>query len=244
LALNFYFSGLGASLEYKNYNRFDFNYNNAIYHNPPSLTKEHIYTLLNRISHIQDDTDERGIQFQTTFTPYSQFNGLFNFSRIENHQGNLLFSEGYLEAQYYYKDKAILKGALGRSQEKTEPGEPVRWAPLLDMTYNLSESASLNFILEHLWTSKYDKALSYYDQIITLGFSVASFFSLNVSSERTTKAQDKKNWTSVSLDISKMENHTLSWGYGSRREGKVCSGGMCVYKPAFEGFEIKILSRF
>jgi hypothetical protein len=244
LSFNFYFTGLGITGEYKDYNRFDFTYNQANYHNPPSLTKEHLYTLLNRNSHIQDDTDERGIQIQSTFSPFSGLNGLINFSRLENHQSSLLFSEAYLEMEYYYKDKGIIKGGLGRSQDKTESGEPIRWAPLLDLTYNYSSSSSFNFILEHLWTSKYKAQLSYYDQIISLGFSVASLFSFTVSTERTTQAQEKKSWTVASFDFVGSENHTLSLSYGSRREGKVCSSGMCVYKPKFEGFELKLLSRF
>jgi hypothetical protein len=48
----------------------------------------------------------------------------------------------------------------------------------------------------------------------------------------------------TTLDLTVGDNHNLSLGVGSRRKGKVCAGGICVDKPALDGFEIKLLSRF
>ena len=47
LSSSLYSTGFGLSLEYKDYRRLDFTNGDVVYNNPPSLTKEHIYTLLN-----------------------------------------------------------------------------------------------------------------------------------------------------------------------------------------------------
>jgi hypothetical protein len=54
----------------------------------------------------------------------------------------------------------------------------------------------------------------------------------------------RRDWLIGTLDMALGDNHNLSLSVGSRREGKVCAGGVCVDKPALNGWEIKLLSRF
>lgn len=134
-------------------------------------------------------------------------------------------------------------------ETKKEEGTPVLLAPVLDFTYYLSEQNSVALVLEHLSTDKYDGDLTYYDQIISLTFSHSPVFSLTLTQERTTEWKTrvwsgKKNWFITTLDWALGERHNLSLSLGSRRAGKVCAGGICTDRPALDGGEIKLLSRF
>ncbi|MGB2804279.1 MAG: DUF6029 family protein [Candidatus Zixiibacteriota bacterium] len=252
LSANVYTAGLGLALEYKDYDDFSFfNPNqNVSLNNPPPLAKEHAYTLLNRHAYEPALIDERGIQAELTSSPLEGLSVLANYSYTADSDDELIFSEAYGELEYDYEDRATLKGGFSRQENKQEEGDPVRLAPLFDIEYYLSESNSVNFILEHLYTEKYDGKLTYYDQILSLSFSQSPTGSITLTHERTTQWKVSENWEGrrdwliATLDLSLGENHNLSLSVGSRRKGKVCAGGVCVDKPALDGFEIKLLSRF
>ncbi|MGB3092954.1 MAG: DUF6029 family protein, partial [Candidatus Zixiibacteriota bacterium] len=208
------------------------------------------YTLLNRHAYEPALIDERGIQAELTSSPLEGLSVLANYSYTADSDDELIFSEAYGELEYDYEDRATLKGGFSRQKNKQEQGDPVRLAPLLDIEYYLSDSNSVNFILEHLHTDKYDGKLTYYDQILSLSLSQSSIGSITLTHERTTEWEVReawsggKDWLIATLDLSLGENHNLSLSVGSRRKGKVCAGGVCVDKPALDGFEIKLLSRF
>ena len=250
LSANIYASGAALTFEFKDYQRFDFSNKDVTFNNPPALTREHVYTLLNRHAHVLDLSDERGIQAEFTGSPAEQLSLLINHSYTTDRKNNLVFSEIYGEAEYDYRDKATVKTGFSRMENKAEFGAPVYLAPVFDLIYYLSERNSLNFILEHLWADEFEGKVTYYDQILSLSLSHSPLASLSFAYERTTEWKvseswsGRKNWFMTTLDLALGDNHNLSLGVGSRREGKICSGGVCVEKPALDGFEIKLLSRF
>ncbi len=250
LSSNLYASGLGLTVEFKDYDNLDFVNRDVTFNNPPTLSREHTYTLLNRHAYVLDLIDERGYQAEITSTPLDQLSFLANYSYTTDRSDKLRFSEAYLELEYDYQDKATLKGGFSRAESKNEEGSPVRLAPVLDLLYYLSETSSVNFILEHLYTDKFDDKLTYYDQILSLSLSQSPIGSITLTHERTTEWQvrevwsGRKNWLIATLDLTLGDNHNLSLSFGSRRKGKVCAGGVCVDKPALDGFEMKLLSRF
>jgi hypothetical protein len=252
LSANVYTAGLGLALEYKDYDDFNFfNPNqNVSLNNPPPLAREHAYTLLNRHAYEPALVDEKGIQAELTSSPVEGLSILANYSHTTDHQDELIFSEAYGEFEYDYEDRATIKGGFSRQENRQEEGDPVRSAPVVDLIYYLSESDNVNFMLEHLYTDKFDDKLTYYDQILALSFSRSPTGSITLTHERTTEWEVSENWEGrrdwliATLDLSLGENHNLSLSVGSRRKGKVCAGGVCVEKPALDGFEIKLLSRF
>lgn len=257
LSANLFTAGVGLALEFKQYEDFLFSNSSldppneeVTLNNPPPLAREHLYTLLNRHSYLLDLVDERGVQAELTSSPIEGLSILANYSRTTDHEDELIFSEAYGEFEYDYSDRATIKGGFSRQKNKQEEGDPVRLAPLLDIEYYLSESNSINFILEHLHTNKYDGKLTYYDQILSISLSQSPTGSITLTHERTTEWKvregwsGEKDWLIATLDLTLGENHNLSLSVGSRRKGKVCAGGVCVEKPALNGFEIKLLSRF
>jgi hypothetical protein len=249
LSSNLFFTGFGITLEYKDYDRFEFTHGEVTYNNPPSLTKEHQYTLLNRHAYVLSLDGEKGFQVEATSTPHQEFSLLANYSRTTDQKDKMTFSEIYAEAEYDYKDLATIKTGFSRMETKKEEGTPVFLAPVFDFTYYLSEQNSVALVLEHLSTDKYDGDLTYYDQIISLTFSHSPVFSLTLTQERTTEWKTrvwsgKKSWFITTLDWAMSERHTFSLSIGSRRAGKVCAGGVCTDRPALDGGEIKLWSQF
>jgi len=249
LSSNLYFTGFGLSLEYKDYQRFEFTHGEVTYNNPPSLTKEHQYTLLNRHAYVLSLDGEKGFQVQATSTPYQELSLLANYSYTTDQKDKMTFSEIYAEAEYDYKDLATVKAGFSKMEYKKEEGFPVFLAPVFDFTYYLSEQNSLALVLEHLSTNKDDGDLTYYDQIISLTFSRSPVFSLTLTHERTTEWETKtwsgkKSWFISTLDWAISERHNFSLSIGSRRKGKVCAGGVCTDRPALDGGEIKLWSQF
>ncbi|UCB52462.1 MAG: hypothetical protein JSV10_10875 [Candidatus Zixiibacteriota bacterium] len=256
LAGNVFTAGLGLTLELKHYEDFLFLNPNlpppnegVTLNNPPPLAREHMYTLLNRHAYVLE-FDERGIQAELTSSPFEGLSVLANYSRTTDHEDELIFSEAYGEFEYDYSDRATIKGGFSRQKSKQEEGDPVRMAPVVDLIYYLSDSDNINFILEHLYTDKFDDKLTYYDQILSLSFSRSPTGSITLTHERTTEWEvreawsGRRDWLIATLDLTLGENHNVSLSVGSRRKGKVCAGGVCVDKPALNGFEIKLLSRF
>jgi hypothetical protein len=249
LSSNLYTSGFGLTLEYKDYERFDFTHDEVTYNNPPALTREHAYTLLNRQAYELNLYDEKGFQIQGVSTPFQNLSLLANYSYTTDHDDEIVFSEIYAEAEYEYEDLGIIKAGFSRMKNKKVAGFPEYYAPVFDLTYYLSEQNSIDFLLEHMWARKYDGDITYYDQILSLTFSHSPFFSLTLTHERTTEWETrtwsgKKSWFIVTLDAALTERHNLSLSAGTRRAGKVCSGGVCTDRPALDGFEIKLLSQF
>jgi hypothetical protein len=252
VSANMYTAGLGLALEYKDYDEIYF-FNpsqNVTLNNPPPLARDHMYTLLNRHAYEPAYVDERGIQAELTSSPLDELSVLANYSYTVDHEDEMIFSEAYGEFEYDYLDRATIKGGFCRQENRQEEGDPVRLAPVVDLIYYISESDNVNFILEHLYTDKFDDRLTYYDQILSLSFSRSQTGSITLTHERTTEWEVSENWKGrrdwfiATLDLSLGENHNLSLSVGSRRKGKVCAGGVCVDKPALDGFEIKLLSRF
>jgi hypothetical protein len=249
LSSNIYSAGWGMSLEYKDYKNLDFSDEDLTYNQPPTLTKEHLYTLLNRNSHILDPTDEKGFQAEFNCSPKELANLVLNYSLTQNHQNKNLFSEIYLQTEYNFPDKVQVKGSWGLRESKEELGNPQRTFFASEITYYLNTSNALNFALEHLLTKNDGSGTPYslikfYEQIISLSFSHSPLYSVTLDYERTTQHSPKKNWFLASFDFNLDQKNNLSLGFGSRRAGKVCSGGMCTYKPELEGIEAKLLTRF
>ena len=249
LSSNIYSAGWGLSLEYKDYKDLDFSDGDLIYNQPPNLTKEHLYVLLNRNSHVLDPTDEKGFQAELNCSPLDRSNLVLNYSLTQNHQNKSLFREIYLQTEYGFPNRAQVKSALGYRKSKEELGKPNRTFLASDITYYLGLSNSINFTLEHLF-SKNDGSgtpyslVQFYEQIISLSFSHSPSYSITLSHERTTEHLRKKSWFLVSFDFNLNQKNNLSLNLGSRRAGKVCYGGMCTYKPELEGIQARLLTHF
>ena len=88
----------------------------------------------------------------------------------------------------------------------------------------------------------------YFSDVVEIEYLRSPNFSFAVVAELQTKEPEqnrivRKFWGFVQTGY-KIGNHSdISLLVGTRQAGNICIGGVCRYEPAFEGVELKILTR-
>jgi hypothetical protein len=235
--------------EYKDYDKLTFANNfGSEYNAPPSLTREHTYTLLNRHPHQLNTNNERGYQFEATSNFITDFELLLNYSYTESHKSLKLFEEYYTQLGYHPDENWHFEGALGWNADQTTNTENI--TPLIMGEYKWNEINEIHLELQHQHIkSTFDKS-EYDDELVVLEYTRSPFLNLTLvgeysnKSELVTATEDESYWVYGQITLSFLENQQISLLYGSRQAGFVCVGGVCRFEPEFEGLEIKLLSRF
>lgn len=107
---------------------------------------------------------------------------------------------------------------------------------------------TIKLVLEHQQTENLTTDEKYYDDIINIEYLRSPNFSVAVVAELQTKEPQEGNvvrkfWSFIQFGY-KLGNHSdLSLLVGTRQAGNICIGGICRYEPAFQGVELKILTR-
>ena len=121
-----------------------------------------------------------------------------------------------------------------------EPGEPNVKANIIvgDVTYNIDKVHSIRMEAQHLWTKQDDGNWAY----LGLEYSIAPkwFFSL---SDMYNYDITNEHYYSGAIAYT-LGGNRVQIGYGRTRAGVNCSGGVCRYMPATNGFNIAISSTF
>ncbi|GAB4177157.1 MAG: hypothetical protein Kow00108_12660 [Calditrichia bacterium] len=242
LALDAYLTEITFHAEYKNYHRFALSYGSLYnYNNLPLAFKEHVFTLLNRKQHLVNGNNEAGYLFEFSGPMGEVANWLINYSRTENRQGREMYREWYGQFEYFPSDRVETIMAAGLEYDLEARYINLVMAP----TYYINYTNSVKLQLEHQHEKIKLTKRQFYNQLFTLTYSNATGFSLSVVAERTTdQFSEKDMWIGGQLDVNLIKNLDLSVFGGSRREGKICVGGVCVHKPEFEGLELIINYRF
>lgn len=235
--------------EYKNYDKLTFaNSFGTEYNAPPSLTREHIYTLLNRHPHQLNTSDERGYQFEATSDFITDFEILLNYSYTESHKSLKLFEEYYAQLGYHPDDNWHFEGALGWNSDHTTNTENLTPLIMGEYKWNGINEFHLEFQHQHV-KSTFDNS-EYDDELIVIEYTRSPLLNLTLVGEYSNKnelitaTEDQTTWIYGQVTLSFLENQQISLLYGSRQAGFVCVGGVCRFEPEFEGLEIKLLSRF
>ncbi len=226
--------------EYRDYDQFDLT-EALTYNNPPSVVREHLYTLLNRHQHVQAANDEKGYLVELTYSPSDWVVATLNHSRTENHAGQQLYREYYGQLEADPMDDLNLVGA-GGIQEDPE----ARYLNLVgSVKWGFGGYDALKVIYEHQHVTISLTDRQFYNQALLVSLDHASTFTFSLLGERTTdQISDRKLWVGGQVDVHFLENFDLSVFGGRRREGKICAGGVCIYRPVFEGIEVRLINRF
>lgn len=255
---------LGLLGEYKDYDRLVFdNAAGIAYILPPAGLREHQYNLLNRHPHQLDTRDEVGFQIEATYNTdaildQGKTSFLFNWAYTRNHdpdvqQGNH-FDDVYGEITQEYGD-ALLVGGLSyqRSFDSPEPADPflTLWTPLADYRRPLGERYGLHLQFEHQHASS-DRLGSFDTEFIVIEGSRSPDLTASLLIETTNKSEtqlalqgeDETFFLGGEVSYTLFEQHELTFFVGSRNAGFICVGGVCRYEPAFDGAELKLISRF
>jgi len=232
---DFFINTMTLRAEYKDYDNYHL-YKNSLYdyNNPPTVVREHLYTLLNRHQHIINPQDEKGWLVESLI-PVSDYGmSTLSYSKTNNHQGDRLFQEYYAQLELFYPED--WNWILAAGHEKDREGRYMNF--VFGSTYNFNYINTIKIIYEHQHNKILLTDRQFFSQIYYLEYSRAPHFTISIIAERTTEQFNERDlWFGVQLDTQFFDRYELSLFGGTRREGKICSGGVCVYKPEFEGIE-------
>ena len=244
----------GFSAEAMDYDRFtilDEADGRVALNNPPSLTREHLYTLMNRQPRLRDADDERGLQGELTWAGAGPWSAVANASLVETRDGEPQFREYYAHVE-------------------NERAGPFRYRAGLDWREVFSEMQDRN--LEYLtvvgevtwhadarrsWTLKLEQQhvndpgtaygdLGAYDQqFTTLEYAVAPHWTFAGMLETNDKTAEQRDFLEEEGPFPAAQISYVSEGgalftlwAGQRLGGYLCAGGVCKFEPAFEGVEL------
>lgn len=239
LAASVHVRDLNVLVEYKDYDHFDIS-NGVTYNNPPTAVREHLYTLLNRHQLAQNPADEKGYMIEATYPVAEGALATFNHSRITNHRGEKVYEEFYGQGEIDHPQD--WQWVVGAGRQKDREARFLNF--VLSSSWKFTESKSLKAVVEHQHAQVDLTDRKYYSQVGLLAFSESNDYSISLLGEHTTdQLTTRRNSIGMQFDVHFWEKYDVSVFVGSRREGKICAGGVCVQKPEFKGIEMTFLAR-
>jgi len=241
ISANLLAGALSVTAEFKNYDEFDIT-EGTTYNNPPTVIKEHSYSLLNRHQLVQNANDEIGYLIEAVYPVVDDGILTLNHSRTETHDDLKLYEEFY--AQFEFDDRpedVNWVWSLGRQEDLSA----TYWNLVNSTSWQFNDLNAIKFIYEHQQAETSLTNRQFYNHAATLSLSRSRRWTASVLGERSTdQLSDNEYWGGVQFDVSFSKKFDATVFAGSRREGKICVGGVCVVKPEFEGVEFTLVSRF
>ncbi len=251
LSGNFFWDAFTALVEYRYYEHFNLTEtlvsknppSELTFNNPPSVVREHLYMLMNRHQHVMNANDEKGYLVELTYSVGEAGVLTLNHSRTRSLRPSVgeLYREYY--GQFEYDPSSSLGLVAGAGEQKDAEARYLNFVGTMKL--GLSTYNSLKAIFEHQHVKILLTDRQFYNQALSLSFDRTPYFTVSLLTERTTEQFSEQDfWVGGQLDVHFLENFDLSIFGGERREGKVCLGGVCIYRPEFEGVELRLINRF
>lgn len=265
IATSFNRRGLGVSAEFKRYRDYSFSASDFTeYNNPPALVREHTFTLLNRHPHQLNADDEKGFQFEATWSPDDVTTILGNASGTWDRYDRTLFREYYAQVERYFGGSLRAVAVFDYSQELVQSGSR-NYTPVVELEYTLDDVNSFRAEFQHQHSRVRFPAGIYYDGVIyedigefdheyiLLEYSRSPRWVFSLVNEWSNKSDlqrvlisetDRTRWIFATVSCNVSESNNVMLSYGSRHSGYYCVGGVCKFEPEFEGLEVKMFTRF
>lgn len=235
---------VSVNAEYKDYQESDLNDGAVIFNDPPTLVTEHRFTLWNRHLYALSAFDERGwsIKMQTPVTD-SGFLTLHH-ARTQTHETEFsdsldLFEESYAIGEWTgsgWESHLILGIQRDTGYEYQNFGLEWRWTVWKFPLGLVAETqrAKAQFFDDQ----NHSQALA-----VDLTLGPRQVLSM-VAEHSTSDESDRHDWVGFRYGLTVNSRFEMDVFVGSRRKGKICAGGICVYSPEFEGIELNGRYRF
>lgn len=245
IAGNFSWQTLGGSLEYKDYQSFNFGIND-----PPPLIRENSEYFLNRITHVLDSFGETGFQAEVYYSPQPLTRFIANFSRARNNFGNI-FLQRYFgiekigspwSARFFFdhgKEEFLSESrriTTGIAPDYTFDSGTVAGLDVQWQSIKREFSADFNYTLTNFYTS------------VSLQNWRSFSFALNV--ERSTDPDvtnldprfenGDKYFLSASVGWAPNPQVNVQLFAGERRRATKCDHGFCLEVLDFKGLELRL----
>lgn len=244
---NLLWGNLGLSAEWKDYTQFALGIND-----PPSLVREHSFILPNRSTHVLEARDEEGYQFEGSYrfdrwgslvANVSRADGKVGVSlpprRFEERYGELnvepaSYSNGHIALFYdYSRDDWV-----GIHSRYITGGRITHRVP-----HDITAEADVEGMHVHRGTVRFDE--QYFSFSLThtrWGTAAVTWFRTFDPAERLDDLP--RNYVGGVINAPIGEHHVVTLFGGQRREGLACTAGTCYKVDGFEGFEMRLTSRF
>jgi hypothetical protein len=261
-SLNFYYDVFSIVGEYKYYDNYAFTSSDGtiFYNTPPSLRKEYTYVLLNRHPSPLDQSSEEGYALEVNYNFSDETSVIANYGitqtlpagsyyqRVNNFSLPITtqLEEVYLQATHNWNESFTTIAALGYNEELSTNTKNI--TPILENKFYFDDINTIKLVLEHQQTENLSTDEKYYDNVIAIEYLRSPNFNVSLVTEIQTKEPEagnivRKVWSFIQFGY-KLGNHTdISLLIGTRQAGNICIGGICRYEPAFQGVEIKMLTR-
>jgi len=252
--LNVFGGGFGLSLEGKDYDRFTIlpaADGREPVNNPPSLTREHLYTLLNRHPYLRDADSERGYQVEGNWSGGDGWSILLNNAYTEDQDGRRLFREFYGHVERRDWGPWFVRAGLDR-RDVYDPDlqrEQRYWTVVAEATWHRDSrrAVGLKFEQQHVEDpgNAFGTLGEYDQQFTTLEYTVAPHWSWSAILETNDKfdtqrdaREDDGPFPALQVAYVTPGGSQFTLWAGKRLGGYLCAGGVCKYEPAFEGVEL------
>jgi len=237
---NLLIESFSLSAEVKDYRHFRLE-EGLVYNNPPTVVREHLFALLNRHQLVQDANDEQGFLLEASYPVVGTGILTLNYNYTRNHDRLKLYQEMYGQFEWDYPEDWQWIWAAGREEDLE-----ARYLNFVhSASWHFAEHDAVKVILEHQHSKIKLTDRQFYSQMVTLSYSRSPKYTISLIGERSTdQTSDKKFWGGVQADWNVYGKTDLTIFAGSRREGKICAGGVCVQKPEFKGVEVTLSAKW
>jgi len=239
-------------LEGKNYKKFNLENQSLALNTPPTAVRDHLVSLFS------DQTpdgfkggNEKGFLAELSGPLWGEnmFTASYSNTRTEDLTDRLLFDELYGQTDLKFGDfSSMVAGGFQRD----EAGKYVNGAIHGELPLG-NASLKGEFAHQHRTLDRnFSPSRQYFFQTYELGVAWKQFVLSGIgagTSDPQRRENDSDNlftkgWFGGQFNWTFKEQHRLTVFAGTRKDGKICAGGVCVKKPELKGIELTITSSF
>jgi hypothetical protein len=230
--------------EYKDYERFAHELTS-----PPICVKEHVWTLMNRVTHQVDFNGERGFLVEGTLSAPGDISLVGGASEARTQGGGLEHWEIFGQVDQIELRWGIRSLAGSWSREYPEAGFTEHISLGLDLEYQVGSGQVVEIGLEGQATERFVRKdlprPTHEDVLVTLTFYPWPGVTLAALGEATSSDIEARDfWISGEIRMEVAQDFEVALGGGTERGGKKCSGGICYTAPEFSGVRLRFSTYF
>ncbi len=225
--------------EYKDYERFE----HALI-NPPTCVRDHVWILMNRVTHQVDLGNERGFLVEGTVMPTGDVQIIGGASEARRQGGGLAHWEIFGQMDHSLPRWGISSVAGSWSREYIMGRFAEHVTGVIDLAYDVAGLQNLEIELEMQLTEE-PSGEAFETYLTSIGLYPRPDLTLSVVGEATSQAGlDRDFWVFGDIRTAISDDFEVSLGGGTERGGKKCSGGICFTEPEFTGVRLRFLTHF
>jgi hypothetical protein len=226
--------------EYKDYDKFA----NALV-SPPICVKEHIWTLMNRVTHQVDLGNERGFLVEGTLSAGENMQITGGASEARTQGGGLTHWEMFGQVDQPLPRWCVtsLAGSWSRGEYSEGKFEDYKSAGL-DLEIPVGADLAVDISMEAQTVTRRSEE-SHRNYLGSVAVYPWPSVTLAAAGEVTTEQDlERDAWAFGEARVSVGGGLEVSLGGGTERGGKKCSGGICYDEPEFSGVRLRFSAFF